>query len=95
MANPSRTLGERIPERGLADADADEALDVLLGWVADQGLTLYPAQEEAILELYADKHVILETPTGSGKSLVATALHFQELAEGASAACTPRRSRRW
>ncbi|MBK7756101.1 MAG: DUF3516 domain-containing protein [Deltaproteobacteria bacterium] len=78
MSNPTRTLGERIPERGLADAD--EALDVLLGWVADQGLTLYPAQEEAILELYADKHVILETPTGSGKSLVATALHFQELA---------------
>ena len=46
------------------------------------GLTLYPAQEEAILELCAGKHVILNTPTGSGKSLVATALHFKALAEG-------------
>ena len=43
---------------------------------------LYPAQEEAILELYDGKNVILNTPTGSGKSLVAAALHFQSLAQG-------------
>ena len=41
-----------------------------------------PAQEEALLELVAGKHVILNTPTGSGKSLVATALHFKAMAEG-------------
>jgi superfamily II RNA helicase len=45
-------------------------------------LTLYPAQETAILELFDEKNVILNTPTGSGKSLVATALHFRAIALG-------------
>ena len=62
--------------------DADEILARFVSHVAATGLTLYPAQEEAILELCAGKHVILNTPTGSGKSLVATALHFKALAEG-------------
>ena len=53
-----------------------------MSYVAATGLELYPAQEEALLELMAGKHVILNTPTGSGKSLVATALHFKALAEG-------------
>lgn len=60
--------------------------DALLGGFLDyttaKGLELYPAQEEAILELFEDKNVILNTPTGSGKSLVASALHFQSLAKG-------------
>jgi len=62
--------------------DADEILSRFVGWVGDRGLSLYPAQEEAILELVSGKHVILNTPTGSGKSLVATALHFKGVAEG-------------
>jgi len=45
-------------------------------------LTLYRAQEEAILALLEGQHVILNTPTGSGKSLVAFALHFAALARG-------------
>ena len=45
-------------------------------------LTLYPAQEEPILELFAGRHLVLSTPTGSGKSLVATALHFKAMCEG-------------
>lgn len=53
-----------------------------LAWVAATGLSPYPAQEEALLELMAGRHVILSTPTGSGKSLVAAALHFKALAEG-------------
>jgi superfamily II RNA helicase len=60
--------------------------DVLLGrfleYVEGRGLRLYAAQESAILELFEEKNVILNTPTGSGKSLVATALHFQALAQG-------------
>jgi superfamily II RNA helicase len=60
--------------------------DVLLGrfldYVTSRGLQLYSTQEEAILELYAEKNVILNTPTGSGKSLVAAALHFKALAQG-------------
>ncbi|MDJ0866794.1 MAG: DUF3516 domain-containing protein [Myxococcota bacterium] len=73
-------LGARLPERPLADADA--ILDRFLGWVADTGLEPYAAQEEALLELMAGRHVVLSTPTGSGKSLVALALHFKALCEG-------------
>ena len=50
--------------------------------VQKAGMELYPAQEEAILELFDGHHVILNTPTGSGKSMVALALHFQSLARG-------------
>jgi superfamily II RNA helicase len=60
---------------------ADAILDGFMNFVAEKGLELYPAQEAAILEILAGKHVILNTPTGSGKSLVATALHFKALAE--------------
>jgi hypothetical protein len=60
----------------------DELLGLFLDYTAGKGLTLYPAQEEAILELFEGKHVILNTPTGSGKSLVASALHFASLAHG-------------
>jgi superfamily II RNA helicase len=57
-------------------------LDRFLDYVTEKKLELYPAQEEAVLELFEDKNVILNTPTGSGKSLVATALHFRSLAQG-------------
>jgi superfamily II RNA helicase len=61
---------------------ADEVLTRFVTHAGASGLSLYPAQEEALLELCSGKHVILNTPTGSGKSLVATALHFKALAEG-------------
>jgi len=55
---------------------------------ADRGLSLYPEQEEAILELFSGSNVILATPTGSGKSLVAAAFHFRASAR-ANARSTP------
>jgi hypothetical protein len=73
-------LRDRLPEPG--PGDAMEWLDRFVAWVQESGLSLYPAQEEAILELWADKHVVLSTPTGSGKSLVALALHWKALCEG-------------
>ena len=73
------TLADLLPEG--SHLAAGDVLDRFLTWVAGQGLTLYPAQEEAILELFAGHHVVLATPTGSGKSLVATALHFKALSE--------------
>jgi superfamily II RNA helicase len=57
-------------------------LDRFVGWVAGTGLTLYAHQEEAILHLLDGAHLVLSTPTGSGKSLVATFLHFKAMAEG-------------
>ncbi|MBI3554985.1 MAG: DUF3516 domain-containing protein [Deltaproteobacteria bacterium] len=72
-------LFERLPT--VAEAES-QTLDRFLEYVADARLELYPAQEEAILELYGGKNVILNTPTGSGKSLVAAALHFHALAHG-------------
>jgi superfamily II RNA helicase len=76
----SPELLARMPSE--AETNADTILDAFVGWVSDRGLSLYSAQEEAILELLADKHVVLNTPTGSGKSLVATALLFRALAAG-------------
>ena len=64
--------------------DNDTLLGEFLEHVERAGLTLYPAQEAAILELYDEKNVILNTPTGSGKSLVAAALHFKSLRAGAA-----------
>jgi superfamily II RNA helicase len=63
-------------------ADTDERLGRFLDYVAGRGLELYPAQEEAILDLFEGRNVILNTPTGSGKTLVAQALHFDALASG-------------
>ncbi len=71
-------LGDRIP--GAADPDA--VFDALLAWTTDTGLTLYPAQEEALLEAVSGANVIVSTPTGSGKSLVAAGAHFAALADG-------------
>ena len=52
--------------------EPDEVFDRFERWSADRGLTLYPHQEEAVMALLGDDHVVLSTPTGSGKSLVAT-----------------------
>jgi superfamily II RNA helicase len=73
-------LYDLLPED--AEPGSDDLLGRFLDYVADKGLTLYPAQEEALLELFEGKNVILNTPTGSGKSLVASGLHFASLAHG-------------
>jgi len=63
-------------------ADNDTLLGRFLEYTEARRLQLYPAQEAAILELFEEKNVILNTPTGSGKSLVAAAVHFQAVARG-------------
>ena len=62
--------------------DPDELYEGFTSWAQDRGLTLYPAQSEALIELVSGSHVILSTPTGSGKSLVAIGAHFTAMAEG-------------
>ena len=59
--------------------DEGALLDGFTAYTIEQGIEMYPAQEEAVLELVAGSNVILNTPTGSGKSLVAVAAHFVAL----------------
>jgi len=73
-------LNDFMPWDG--DVTSDNLLGRFLDYVDYRDLALYPAQEEAILELLDDKNVILNTPTGSGKSLVASALLYVSLARG-------------
>src|SRR6476661_6256809 len=70
------------------DPTSDRLLDYFLKYTTARRLTLYPAQEEAVLELLDGKNVILNTPTGSGKSLVASAMLFATLARGKRAVYT-------
>jgi superfamily II RNA helicase len=77
---PDSSLLSHLPHPD--DTTPDSILDAFLAWVSSRGLTLYSHQEEAILAVMQDKNVILHTPTGSGKSLVATAVHFKAVAEG-------------
>ncbi|WP_433203754.1 DEAD/DEAH box helicase [Nocardia sp. CA-107356] len=62
--------------------DADALYEAFGVWAAEQGTPLYPAQDEALLELASGSHVILATPTGSGKSLVAVGAHLFALTRG-------------
>ncbi|MDQ1555667.1 MAG: hypothetical protein QOI02_669, partial [Actinomycetota bacterium] len=62
--------------------DPDAAYDTFATWAADRGTPLYPAQDEAIIEIVSGNHLILSTPTGTGKSLVAVGAHFTALAQG-------------
>ncbi|RLB47831.1 MAG: DUF3516 domain-containing protein [Deltaproteobacteria bacterium] len=73
-------LLDRLPPKD--DVTADTLLDGFLDYASEIGLELYAAQEEAILEIFSGNHVILATPTGSGKSLVALAAHYRSLARG-------------
>jgi superfamily II RNA helicase len=70
-------LGQLVP----TPPDPDAVLEAFTGWVDGRALTMYPHQEEALLEIVAGSHVIVDTPTGSGKSLIAMAAHFAALAE--------------
>ena len=71
------TLTAALP----TSADPDTLFDAFAGWAKDRGLDLYPHQEEAVIEIVSGANLIMNTPTGSGKSLVAIAAHFAALAD--------------
>ncbi|GLZ28821.1 DEAD/DEAH box helicase [Lentzea sp. NBRC 105346] len=70
----------KLTDRLLTIADEDELYDAFSAWAGERGLELYPAQQEALIELVSGSNVILSTPTGSGKSLVAMGAHFAAMA---------------
>ncbi len=87
-ANAPGSLGRLIPwpdDETYPNIPAEEALDLFLGWVDSRGIELWPHQEEALLSLAAGDHLILGTPTGSGKSMVALGMCFMSV-------CTDRRA---
>ncbi|WP_348681621.1 DUF3516 domain-containing protein [uncultured Microbacterium sp.] len=74
---PSSTLADAV-----TDAAPDAVYDAFVSWAEGRGIRLYPAQDEAAIELVSGSHVVLSTPTGTGKSLVAIAAHTASLARG-------------
>jgi superfamily II RNA helicase len=72
-------LIDQLPEA----ADPDSVFNAFAGWAKREGLTLYPHQEEALIEIVSGANVVVSTPTGSGKSLIAAGAHFAALAQGA------------
>ncbi|MEA9986750.1 MULTISPECIES: DEAD/DEAH box helicase [Subtercola] len=84
LPTPLASLVNYLPDVPAAGASADPDLlfERFTEWSASRGLTLYPAQEEAIIEIVSGANLILSTPTGTGKSLVAIAAHFAALADG-------------
>src|SRR6202158_1913540 len=72
------TLIDLLPET----PEPDAVFDAFAGWSKGRGLALYPHQEEALIEIVSGSNVILSTPTGSGKSLVAAGAHLAALAAG-------------
>ena len=72
------SLTDELP----AETDPDTLFEAFASWAEDRGLALYPHQEEALIEVVSGGNVILSTPTGSGKSLVAAGAHFAALARG-------------
>ncbi|MFI2304117.1 DUF3516 domain-containing protein [Actinacidiphila glaucinigra] len=70
------TLIDQLP----SEPDPDALFEAFSSWAEGSGISLYPAQEEALIEVVSGANVILSTPTGSGKSLVAAGAHFAALA---------------
>ena len=78
------SLGRRAPiwHEGDPEMPGDEIIELFMQWCLDRGIELWPHQEEAIMDLVLGDHVILGTPTGSGKSMVALGMHFLALCQG-------------
>ncbi|WP_407358714.1 DUF3516 domain-containing protein [Microbacterium sp. LTA6] len=78
MTSPSRLDPAAVPDA----ADPDAVYLAFAEWVESTGISMYPAQDEAVIEIVSGNNLILSTPTGTGKSLVAVGAHFAALAAG-------------
>ncbi|QCU79401.1 DUF3516 domain-containing protein [Citricoccus sp. SGAir0253] len=75
-------LTDLIPAPDAPRPSPDAVYEAFLDWAGSRGISLYPAQDEAVMALVQGHNVVLATPTGSGKSLVAVAAHLHALATG-------------
>jgi len=75
-------MAEPLLARAPQTFDPDAVYAAFEEWAGERGLDLYPAQSEALIEIVSGANVILSTPTGTGKSLVAIGAHFAALADG-------------
>ena len=73
------SLISRFPASAL---ERDDVFIGLLDWMTESGRTAYAAQEEAFMGIFSDSHIVLETPTGSGKSMVGVACHLHHITLG-------------
>lgn len=78
----SARLDPSVVRPAAGDPDPDAVYLAFVEWVEESGISLYPAQDEAVIEIVSGQNLILSTPTGTGKSLVAVAAHFAALADG-------------
>lgn len=80
----SLSLSQLLPDIGheARNLNADDIYERFFRWVESRGITPWPHQEDAMLSLLSGDHVVLNTPTGSGKSLVALGMHFAALCTG-------------
>ena len=67
---------------GPGSVGEDAVYEAFVAWAEGTGITLYPAQDESLIEIAGGANLILSTPTGTGKSLVAIGAHFAALARG-------------
>nr|WP_022900449.1 DEAD/DEAH box helicase [Humibacter albus] len=80
--SPAESIRARLDERIRGLDSPDDVFDVFVDWVSEGGITLYPAQEEALIGIVSGANVIVSTPTGTGKSLIAVGAHAAALADG-------------
>ena len=78
----AETTQASLPSRAPSPWDPDSGYLAFEEWADERGLSLYPAQAEALIEIVSGNNLVLSTPTGTGKSLVAIGAHFAAIAQG-------------
>lgn len=86
MTEPGLNIAlDKLEDAYGLEPPAEAVYEAFEGWVTSTGKMMYPHQEQALLNIVSGDHVIVATPTGSGKSLIAMEAIFNALASGKTA----------